>query len=175
MAGMTWLTLLATAAVVAINVAGLWEMPRQRASLVEGARRMLGLGRPRRRRILEARLASDARRLRLMAGSPVFFDLKSVLASRDPARWRAGGGWRRKGPVLLFLRARRVMRAVVRDDAGQPLIRRARRGGRAGSLDVGGRLAGAGAPRARPGCLQPIEGRFEPRLGTRTVQGARGD
>src|SRR5262249_48239853 len=101
--GMTWLTLLATAAVVAINVAGLWEITAARASLVDGARRMLGLETVARAGILEARLAQTRGDLAFMAGSPVFFDLKTVLASRDPreARWRR---LEAEGAVLLFLR-----------------------------------------------------------------------
>ena len=168
---MTWLTLLATAAVVAINVAGLWEIAAARASLVEGARRMLGLETAARAGILEARLAQTRGDLAFMAGSPVFFDLKSDLASRDPreARWRR---LEAEGAVLLFLRGHdEVMRAVVRDETGQPLIEAARRGGVPVLWMSGG---GPPAPvRREPDpVLQPIEGRFEPRLGTRTVQGA---
>jgi signal transduction histidine kinase len=168
---MTWLTLLATAAVVAINVAGLWEIAAARASLVDSARRMLGLETAARAGILEARLAQTRGDLAFMAGSPVFFDLKSDLASRDPreARWRR---LEAEGAVLLFLRGHdEVMRAVVRDEAGQPLIEAARRGGVPVLWMSGG---GSPAPvRREPDpVLQPIEGRFEPRLGTRTVQGA---
>ena len=168
---MTWLTLLATAAVVAINVAGLWEITAARASLLDGARRMLGLETAARAGILEARLAQARGDLAFMAGSPVFFDLKAVLASRDPreARWRR---LEAEGAVLLFLRGHdEVMRAVVRDEKDTPLIEAERRGG------VPVLWMSAGAPpvpvRREPDpVLQPIEGRFEPRLGTRTVQGA---
>jgi signal transduction histidine kinase len=168
---MTWLTLLATAAVVAINVAGLWEITAARASLVESARRMLGLETAARAGILEARLAQTRGDLAFMAGSPVFFDLKAILASRDPreARWRR---LEAEGAVLLFLRGHdEVMRAMVRDEEGQPLIEAARRGG-VPVLWMSGGTSPAPVRREPDPVLQPIEGRFEPRLGTRTVQGA---
>jgi signal transduction histidine kinase len=168
---MTWLTLLATAAVVAINVAGLWEITAARASLLDGARRMLGLETAARAGILEARLAQTRGDLAFMAGSPVFFDLKAVLASRDPreARWRR---LEAEGAVLLFLRGHdEVMRAVVRDEEGRPLIEAARRGG-VPVLWMSAGTSPAPVRREPDPVLQPIEGRFEPRLGTRTVQGA---
>jgi len=77
--------------------------------------------------------------------------------------------------VLLFLRGHdEVMRAVVRDDAGQPLIEAERGVAACRFLDVGGRLAGAGR-REPTRLLQPIEGRFEPRSGPGPCRRRRGD
>jgi signal transduction histidine kinase len=168
---MTWLTLVASVAVVAINLAGLWEITTARRSLLDSTRRLLALETAARAGAIEARLAQTRGDLAFMAGSPIFFDLEAVLASRDPREVR----WRRleaEGAVLMFLRGHgEVMRSVIRAEDGRPLIEAARRGG-VPVLWMSAGVSPAPVRREPDPVLQPIEGRFEPRLGTRTVQGA---
>ena len=111
--GLTWLTLAAAAAVIAINVAGFWEIATARRDAGEGARRATSLAAAARARAIEARLAQARGDLAFMAGSPVFFDLESVLDSRDErlARWRR---LEAEGALLLFLRGHPEAARVVR-------------------------------------------------------------
>jgi signal transduction histidine kinase len=115
----------------------------------------------------------------------VLFDLEAALQSRDPslARWRR---LEAEGALLLFLRAHpEVMRVEALGSGGRPLLEAARRGGVPvlwmASEEAGGGAAGAGAggtagaapPRRAIDPIEtPIEGRFAPRLGTRSVRGA---
>ena len=167
--GMTWLTLAAAAAaVLAINLVGFWEITTARRDVLESARRTTALATAARARTIEARLAQARGDLAFMAGSPVFFDLEQVLESPDErmARWRR---LEAEGALLLFLRAHpEVMRAVVRGTDERPILEAARRGGVPvlwTSDDTKGR-------RAVDPVEQPVQGRFEPRVGTRTVRGA---
>ena len=165
---MTWLTLAAAAAVIAINVAGFWEIATARRDAGEGARRATSLAAAARARAIEARLAQARGDLAFMAGSPVFFDLESVLDSRDErlARWRR---LEAEGALLLFLRGHpEVMRAMVRGSDGRALLEAARRGG----VPVLWTSAGSAGRRAVDPIERPVEGRFEPRVGIRTVRGA---
>src|SRR5262245_42828407 len=126
---MTWLTLAAAAAVVAINVVGFWEIAMTRRDVIAGARRTMTLATAARAGAIEARLARVRGGLAFMAGSPVFFELEEVLGSRDErlARWRR---LEAEGALLLFLRGHpEVMRAVVRGGEDRPLLEAARRGG----------------------------------------------
>lgn len=186
--GIAWFTVLSIAAVVAINAAGIWGVAVARRGLREDAARILRLETSERARSLEAVLARTRGELAFMAGSPVLFDLEAALQSRDPALAR----WRRleaEGALLLFLRAHpEVMRVEALGSGGRPLLEAARRGGvpvlwmaseEAGAVAPGAAGAGAGgtagaAPprRAIDPIETPIEGRFAPRLGTRSVRGA---
>ena len=160
------------ATVVAINVAGIWSIAAARRGLREEAQRIVKLETDARARGIESRLAQMRGDLAFMAGSPVFFELEEALQSRDPSVMR----FRRleaEGALLLFLRGHpEVMRAMVKSSAGRPLIEAARRGG----VPVLWMSAGETPPeprrRSADPIAQPIEGRFEARLGTRTVQGS---
>ena len=170
--GITWLTVLSTAAVVVINLAGIWEIAEARRGLREGAHRILSLETAARARAIESRLAQARADLAFMTGSPVFFDLEAALVSGNPtlARWRR---LEAEGALLLFLRAHpEMMRAVIRSPGGRPLLEAARRGGVPVLwMSAGETPAGPGRRSADP-IVQPVEGRFEQRLGTRTVEGA---
>jgi signal transduction histidine kinase len=166
------LTLLATAAVVAINIAGIWEITTARRAMRESARRVLLLETEARAREIESRLSQTRSELAFMAGSPVFYDLEAALEARDPtlARWRR---LEAEGALLLFMRGHpEVMRAVVRSPGGQPLLEAARRGGVPVLwMSLGETPTGPGRRAADP-IDRPVEGRFEPRVGTRTVEKA---
>jgi len=166
---MTWLTLAAAAAaVIAINLVGFWEITTARRDVLESARRTTALATAARARTMEARLAQARGDLAFMAGSPVFFDLEEMLASPDErmARWRR---LEAEGALLLFLRGHpEVMRAVVRGADERPILEAARRGG-VPVLWTSGESRGR---RAIDPVEQPVQGRFEPRVGTRTVRGA---
>ena len=170
--GITWLTLLATAAVVAINIAGIWEIAAARRAMRDSARRVLLLETEARARGIESRLSQTRSELAFMAGSPVFYDLEVALAARDPtlARWRR---LEAEGALLLFMRGHpEVMRAVVRSPAGQSLLEAARRGGVPVLwMSLGETPTGPGR-RATDPIDRPVEGRFEPRVGTRTLEKA---
>ncbi|HET8947493.1 MAG TPA: ATP-binding protein [Candidatus Polarisedimenticolia bacterium] len=169
--GIAWFTVLSIAAVVAINAAGFWSLAVARRGLREDAARLLNLETGERARGLEATLARTRGELAFMAGSPVLFDLESALGSRDPslARWRR---LEAEGAVLLFLRAHpEVMRAEVLGSGGQPLLEAARRGGVPVLWMTSGDAASP-ARRAIDPIERPVEGRFAPRLGTRSVRGA---
>ena len=170
--GIAWFTVLSIAAVVAINAAGIWSLAVARRGLREDAARLLNLETGERARGLEATLARTRGELAFMAGSPVLFDLESALGSRDPslARWRR---LEAEGAVLLFLRAHpEVMRAEVLGSEGQPLLEAARRGGVPVLWMTSGDAATPRARRAIDPIEKPVEGRFAPRLGTRSVRGA---
>jgi len=170
--GIAWFTVLSIAAVVAINAAGIWSLAVARRGLQEDAARLLSLETAERASGLEAVLARTRGELAFMAGSPVFFDLETALGSRDPslARWRR---LEAEGAVLLFLRAHpEVMRAEVLGAGGRPLLEAARRGGVPVLWMTSGDAASPPARRAIDPIERPVEGRFAPRLGTRSVRGA---
>jgi len=170
--GIAWFTVLSIAAVVAINAAGIWSLAVARRGLQEDAARLLNLETGERARGLEATLARTRGELAFMAGSPVLFDLESALGSRDPslARWRR---LEAEGAVLLFLRAHpEVMRAEVQGSGGRPLLEAARRGGVPVLWMAAGDATTPPARRAIDPIERPVEGRFAPRLGTRSVRGA---
>jgi signal transduction histidine kinase len=170
--GIAWFTVLSIAAVVAINAAGIWSLAVARRGLKEDAARLLNLETGERARGVEATLARTRGELAFMAGSPVFFDLESALGSRDPslARWRR---LEAEGAVLLFLRAHpEVMRAEVQGSGGRPLLEAARRGGVPVLWMTSGEAANPPSRRAIDPIERPVEGRFAPRLGTRSVRGA---
>src|SRR6185503_1313450 len=135
------------------------------------AARLLNLETGQRARGVEAILARTRGELAFMAGSPVFFDLESALGSRDPslARWRR---LEAEGAVLLFLRAHpEVMRAEVQGSGGRPRLEAARRGGVPVLWMTSGEAASPPRRAIEP-IERPVEGRFAPRLGTRSVRGA---
>jgi signal transduction histidine kinase len=170
--GIAWFTVLSIAVVVAINIAGIWSLAVARRGLHEDAARLLNLETGERARGLEATLARTRGELAFMAGSPVLFDLESALGSRDPslARWRR---LEAEGAVLLFLRAHpEVMRAEVQGSGGRPLLEAARRGGVPVLWMTAGDATTPPARRAIDPIERPVEGRFAPRLGTRSVRGA---
>jgi signal transduction histidine kinase len=157
--------------VVAINAAGIWGVAVARRGLREDAARILRLETAERARSLEAVLARTRGELAFMAGSPALFDLEAALQSRDPALAR----WRRleaEGALLLFLRAHpEVMRVEALGSGGRPLLEAARRGG-VPVLWMAAEQTGTPPKRAVDPIESPVEGRFAPQLGTRTVRGA---
>jgi len=170
--GITWLTVLSSAAVVAINLAGIWGIAEARRDLRLGSQRVLSLETTDLAHAIESRLAQARADLAFMTGSPVFFDLESALGSRNPtvARWRR---LEAEGALLLFLRSHpEIMRAVIRSPRGQPLLEAARRGGIPVLWTSAGEEPESPGRRSADPIGQPVEGRFEPRLGTRTVEGA---
>lgn len=156
---------------VAINAAGIWGVAVARRGLREDAARILRLETAERARSLEAVLARTRGELAFMAGSPALFDLEAALQSRDPALAR----WRRleaEGALLLFLRAHpEVMRVEALGSGGRPLLEAARRGG-VPVLWMAAEQTGTPPKRAVDPIESPVEGRFAPQLGTRTVRGA---
>jgi signal transduction histidine kinase len=173
-----WLTGLAVAAVVAVNVAGLWGIAVARRSVAEEAARLFRAETSARARAIEAALAATRADLAFLAGSPAFAGLPAALASDDPREVR----WRRlwaEGSLLLFLRGHpEVAHLALRPESGPPLMQAGRRGGvpviwiaaAAGGGPGASRPAGApepsGSDRRRVGAL------FGPREGGAQGPGA---
>ncbi len=128
-ARLRWLTGLSVAAVVAVNVAGIWEIALARRNAVEEAARELTFETSARARSLESLLSSTRADLAFLTGSPPFVGLETALGSKNPreVRWRRLGA---EGALLLFLRAHQELSHVlVRSVDGRPLVRAGRRGG----------------------------------------------
>ncbi len=122
-----WLTVIALAAVAAVNLAGLWGIRVARQGALEEARRAFGLDVGSRATALEGRLSGVRSDLAFLGGSPPIARLDE--ASHDPAaesllRQAA------ESALLLFLRSHsEVVRIVVRAPDGRPLVHVGRRGG----------------------------------------------
>jgi len=177
--GVGWLTGVAAAAAIAINLAGLGAITVAQRGVAEEARRLLRLETGARAGALESTLASTRADLAFLTGSPIFFGLESALGSRDPREVR----WRRleaEGALLLFLRGHtEAARLAARSESGQVLVAAGRRGGvpvlwkPADVEAVGGTGSQPGeATGAAPPAARAITGRFEFATGTRKVSGA---
>src|SRR5262245_34073461 len=121
-----WWTGLALAAVLAVNVAGLGGIAVARRGAKDEARRQFQDETAGRARALEKTLTGVRSDLAfLAASSPV-----GRLGEKGPA---AEIAWRRAGAesaLLLFLRSHpEVVRVVVRNAAGEPIVHTGRRGG----------------------------------------------
>ena len=177
--GVGWLTAVALAAALAINLAGLGAIAVAQRGVAEEAQRLLRLETEARAGALESTLASMRADLAFLTGSPIFFGLESALLSHDPreARWRR---LEAEGALLLFLRGHpEAAHLAARSGDGVMLVAAGRRGGipvlwKPG--DVPGRVS-AGQPgdsTAGPGgeAGRTITGRFEFVTGVRKVSGA---
>jgi len=122
-----WLTGVAIAAVVAVNLAGLWGIVVAREGAVEEARRGFEVDIASRATALERRLSEVRSDLAFVGGSPTIARLDE--AGRNPASAsivRQGA----ESALLLFLRSHaEVVRVVVRSMDGRPLVHVGRRGG----------------------------------------------
>ncbi len=124
-----WLTGLAVAAVVAVNMAGIWSIAMARRGAQEQAAGYLRLETESRARAVESVLASTRADLAFLTGSEAFFTLETALSSSDPreSRWRRLGA---EAALLLFLRGHpEVAHLSVRSHGGVPLLAAGRRGG----------------------------------------------
>ncbi len=122
-----WLTLIALAAVAAVNLAGLWGIRVASQGALEEARRAFALDVGSRATALEGRLSSARSDLAFLGGSSTIARLDE--AGRDPA---AASLLRQaaESALLLFLRSHaEVVRIVVRASDGRPLVHVGRRGG----------------------------------------------
>lgn len=177
--GVGWLTAVALAAALAINLVGLGAIAVAQRGVAEEAQRLLRLETEARAGALESTLASMRADLAFLTGSPIFFGLESALLSHDPreARWRR---LEAEGALLLFLRGHpEAAHLAARSGDGVVLVAAGRRGGipvlwKPG--DVPGRVS-AGQPgdsTAGPGgeAGRAITGRFEFVTGVRKVSGA---
>lgn len=177
--GVGWLTAVALAAALAINLAGLGAIAVAQRGVAEEAQRLLRLETEARAGALESTLASMRADLAFLTGSPIFFGLESALLSHDPreARWRR---LEAEGALLLFLRGHpEAAHLAARSGDGVVLVAAGRRGGipvlwKPG--DVPGSVS-AGQPgdsTAGPGgeAGRTITGRFEFVTGVRKVSGA---
>lgn len=177
--GVGWLTAVALATALAINLAGLGAIAVAQRGVAEEAQRLLRLETEARAGALESTLASMRADLAFLTGSPIFFGLESALLSHDPreARWRR---LEAEGALLLFLRGHpEAAHLAARSGDGVVLVAAGRRGGipvlwKPG--DVPGSVS-AGQPgdsTAGPGgeAGRTITGRFEFVTGVRKVSGA---
>jgi len=122
-----WLTLIALAAVAAVNLAGFWGIVMARQAALGEARRAYELDVGARGTQLESRLAGIRADLAFLGGSPTIARLDEL--ERDPA---AASLLRQaaESALLLFLRTHEeVVRIGVRASDGRPLVHVGRRGG----------------------------------------------
>jgi signal transduction histidine kinase len=122
-----WLTVIAVAAVAAVNVAGLWGIFVARQGAAAEARRGFDLDIGARATSLERRLSEIRSDLAFLGGSPTIARLDE--ADRD----KTGGPLLRQAAesaLLLFLRSHaEVVRIGVRSSDDRPLVHVGRRGG----------------------------------------------
>jgi signal transduction histidine kinase len=122
-----WLTVIALAAVAAVNVAGLWGIVVARQGALAEARRAFELDVESAGTSLERRLSEIRSDLAFLGGSPTIARLDE--AGKDPA---AASLLRQaaESALLLFLRSHdEVVRIGVRASDGRPLVHVGRRGG----------------------------------------------
>ncbi len=120
-----WLTIIALAAVAAVNLAGLWGIAVARQGALEEARRAFDLDVAAKATALEGRLSSVRSDLAFLGGSPTIARLDeagSDVAAASLLRQAA------ESALLLFLRSHaEVVRIVVRSSEGHPLVHVGRR------------------------------------------------
>ena len=177
--GVGWLTAVAAAAAVAINLAGLGAIAVAQRGVAEEAQRLLRLETEARAGALESTLASTRADLAFLTGSPIFFGLESALRSRDPreARWRR---LEAEGALLLFLRGHpEAARLAARSDKGAVLVAAGRRGGvpvlwKPADVEATSESEASDAvpPDVGSSAGRAITGRFEFTTGVRKVSGA---
>ena len=124
-----WLPLSTAAALIAVNVAGIWGIVVARRGALEQAEKLFHMETAEKARTLESSLASTRADLAFLAASPALVTLERDLQSEDPREAR----WRRlavEGALLLFLRGHPDTHSlVVRGATGAPLVAAGRRGG----------------------------------------------
>jgi len=177
--GVGWLTAVALAAALAINLAGLGAIAVAQRGVADETQRLLRLETEARAGALESSLASMRADLAFLTGSPIFFGLESALLSHDPreARWRR---LEAEGALLLFLRGHpEAAHLAARSGQGSVLVAAGRRGGvpvlwKPGEVPGGVSAGEPGDPAARPDgpAGRAITGRFEFTTGVRKVSGA---
>jgi signal transduction histidine kinase len=121
-----WLTLIAVAAVAAVNLASFWAIRVARAGAVEEARRSFELDVTARATALEGRLSEVRSDLAFLGGSPTISRLDSVEDPAQASLLRQAA----ESALLLFLRTHaEVVRIGVRAHDERPLVHVGRRGG----------------------------------------------
>jgi signal transduction histidine kinase len=121
-----WLTGLALVAVLAVNAAGFVGIALARRGARDEGRRAFEAETAARARALETLLASVRADLAFLAASTPVSRVGEKAAASEEA-WRRQGA---EGALLLFLRGHaEVVRVVVRDASGEPLLQTGRRGG----------------------------------------------
>jgi signal transduction histidine kinase len=122
-----WLTVIAIAAVAAVNLAGLWGIAVARQGALAEARRAFEVEVASRATALESRLSEVRADLAFLGGAPTIARLDEIRQSPQEARLLRQGA---ESALLLFLRSHaEVVRIVVRSADGRPLVHVGRRGG----------------------------------------------
>ncbi len=124
-----WLSLLFILAVLAVNIAGIWQIASARRSIREQAERIFEVKTLSRANDIESLLDATRADLAFVARSAPFEGIEAALASRDPreARWRRNAV---EGALLLYLRGHpQVARVALLGSDGGPLLQAGRRGG----------------------------------------------
>ncbi len=165
------LTSIALAAVVAVNLAGLWGIAVARQGALEGARRAFDLDVTAKATALEGRLSSVRSDLAFLGGSPTIarLDEPSADPAAAPLLRQAA-----ESALLLFLRGHsEVVRIVVRSSTGLPLVLVGRRLGVpvlwVSAAPTGSEGAAIDPRRARLTAILP-QGRGAPLAGGVTVE-----
>ena len=118
-----WLIALSVIAVAAVNVAGVWGITVARRGAAEDATRLFEGEIAGGARAVESLLANIRADMSFLAASA---PLSGAAAQPAAESWRAGA----EGVLLLFLRTHpEVVRAVITDGDGRPLVLTGRRGG----------------------------------------------
>ena len=121
-----WLTGLAIAAVLAVNVAGIWGIAVARRGALDEERRAFASDVAAHARSMESQLTAVRADLAFLATSSGVSRLTEADADTDAGERRANA----QSAVLLFLRGHpEVVRVAVRSAAGTPLLHAGRRGG----------------------------------------------
>jgi signal transduction histidine kinase len=123
-----WLIALSVVSVAAVNVAGIWGIAVARRTATGDATRVLEGETAARARDLESALANIRADMAFLAASAPLAAVSSHAGGGAPAErgWREGA----ESVLLLFLRTHpAVIRAVVAEADGRPLVLTGRRGG----------------------------------------------
>ena len=124
-----WLTLLSVAAVVAVNVAGLWSIAVAHRSVIDEAGRLFRLETEARAHAIAGAVARSRVDLVFLAGSSAIARLggqSTSLGSRD-AEWRRLGA---EAALLIFLRGHpEILRISVLVGKANPIVEAGWRGG----------------------------------------------
>jgi signal transduction histidine kinase len=121
-----WLTGVALAAIVTVNLAGVGAIAVARRGALAEARRAFEAETSARARTLEGTLAAVRSDLAFLAASSPLTRLGEKAEASEIA-WRRAGA---ESALLIFLRSHpEVVRVVVRSPSGEPLVHTGRRGG----------------------------------------------
>lgn len=122
-----WLTGIALAAVLAVNLAGLWGIRVARQGALDEARRAFALDVSAKATAIEARLSEVRSDLAFLGASPGIARLEEAAGQPGTASLLHATA---ESALLLFLRSHVVVvRVGVRSSSGRPLVHVGRRGG----------------------------------------------